>query len=135
MMMIRRATFDRYRAHHPGIGYGPKDDGADGENSSARVHAFFQTAIDSKHMHLASEIGDFLSRQPDATHDDIRAFLTSDEAIGDYSGRHVSEDYAFCRGVREAGMRVWLCPWMILTHTGAYRFESRLAEMGTVRGG
>lgn len=126
MMMIRRATFERYHAHYPGIAYGPKGE------TSAEMRAFFRTEIDGKHDHLAREIRDYLSRYPDATHDDLRAFLESEDAMRDYGGRHISEDYAFCRRVRAAGMRVWLCPWMELTHTGIYRFASRLAQMGAI---
>jgi hypothetical protein len=42
-------------------------------------------------------------------------------------GQYVSEDYWFCRRVRELGMQVWLCPWIELKHVGQYEYEGSLA--------
>lgn len=42
--------------------------------------------------------------------------------IDPVSKRYLSEDYFFCQEVRKAGMKVWLCPWMKLQHSGAYTF-------------
>ena len=47
--------------------------------------------------------------------------------------RYLSEDYYWCQKVREAGGKVWLCPWMQLKHVGSYIFGgslSALAEIG-----
>ncbi|QJU58950.1 hypothetical protein HL653_15290 [Sphingomonas sp. AP4-R1] len=126
-MMIRAETFARYRAFHPARKFGPLDDEA-----TPPIHAYFETEIDTKQANLAREIKAFAARNPDATAADILAFLDSDEAMGSYGGRHISEDYAFCRRVREAGMAVWLCPWMELSHTGSHRFTSRLADLGQI---
>lgn len=41
----------------------------------------------------------------------------------------LSEDYAFCRRVRDAGFRIWLAPWMRTTHTGPARFAGTLADL------
>jgi hypothetical protein len=38
----------------------------------------------------------------------------------------LSEDYDFCRIVRDAGMSVWAAPWINLTHTGTYTFSGTL---------
>ena len=40
--------------------------------------------------------------------------------------RLLSEDYAFCRLVRKAGMKVWAAPWVNLGHFGTYLFEGGL---------
>lgn len=32
--------------------------------------------------------------------------------------RYLSEAYSFCRKLRQAGGRIWLCPWMKLRHVG-----------------
>ncbi len=37
-------------------------------------------------------------------------------------GRYLSEDFNFCRIVREMGMRVWVAPWLQLNHLGHYKF-------------
>lgn len=36
--------------------------------------------------------------------------------------RFLTEDYDFCRTVRKLGMKIWLAPWMKLSHYGTYRF-------------
>lgn len=45
------------------------------------------------------------------------------------SGHLMSDDYAFCRRVRDAGFRVWLAPWMRTSHTGPARFAGALADL------
>ncbi len=37
-------------------------------------------------------------------------------------GRYLSEDFNFCRLVREMGMKVWVAPWLQLNHLGHYKF-------------
>ena len=131
-MMIRRATFERYRSAWPLRRYRPERVGL-GAQASTEIHAFFETEIDSKQGNLIGEAHAFLARFPHATADQLVDFLENeDEAIGDYTARHVSEDYAFCRRVRDADMQVWLCPWMELTHTGTHTFASRLADLAAI---
>ena len=50
----------------------------------------------------------------------VSAFF--DTVIDPVSRRYLSEDFAFCRTVRAEGMRVWMCPWVRLTHTGSHLF-------------
>jgi hypothetical protein len=52
--------------------------------------------------------------------------------IDPVSRRYLSEDYLFCRDVRAAGMKVWLCPWMELTHTGTYMFGGSLRDLASI---
>ncbi|WP_422060318.1 hypothetical protein [Sphingopyxis sp.] len=40
----------------------------------------------------------------------------------------LSDDYAFCRRVRDAGFRIWLAPWVRTTHAGPTVFSGSLAE-------
>jgi hypothetical protein len=49
------------------------------------------------------------------------------------SKRYLSEDYYFCQQSRKAGMKVWLCPWMKLTHTGSYVFGGSLAALASIQ--
>ena len=46
--------------------------------------------------------------------------------------RYLSEDYFFCRKARDAGMKVWMCPWMQLQHIGSYIFKGSLGHIGTL---
>lgn len=48
------------------------------------------------------------------------------------SERYLSEDYWFCQLVRNAGMKVWLCPWMHLQHAGFYTFGGKLAALASI---
>jgi hypothetical protein len=130
-MMIRRETFDRYRHHYPDRRHGPGS--MSGASSDApAIATFFETELDTKQGNIAEEIRAFLTRFPDAKPADLLSFLDSDQAMHAYSGRHISEDYAFCRRVRAAGMKVWLCPWMELTHKGDHLFTSRLIELSAI---
>lgn len=54
--------------------------------------------------------------------------LYFDCSIDADTGRYLSEDYAFCQRIRGAGGRVWLCPWMRLSHVGTYVYTGSLAE-------
>lgn len=58
----------------------------------------------------------------------IHAFF--DCIIDPVTRRYLSEDYYFCKKSREAGMKVWTCPWMKLQHIGSYIFKGDLAKIG-----
>lgn len=47
-------------------------------------------------------------------------------------GRYLSEDYWFCQKAREAGMSVWLAPWMMLKHHGTYIYGGSIPAMAAV---
>ena len=40
----------------------------------------------------------------------------------------LSDDYAFCRRVRDAGFRIWLAPWVRTTHAGPTVFSGSLTD-------
>ncbi|MBL9071458.1 MAG: glycosyltransferase [Sphingopyxis sp.] len=40
----------------------------------------------------------------------------------------LSDDYAFCRRVRDVGFRIWLAPWIRTTHAGPAVFSGTLAD-------
>jgi hypothetical protein len=52
-----------------------------------------------------------------------------DCVIDPESKRYLSEDYMFCQWARKAGIKVWLCPWMRLTHMGSYVFGGSLEAL------
>ena len=41
----------------------------------------------------------------------------------------LSDDYAFCRRVRDAGYHVWLAPWVRTSHSGPATFSGSLADL------
>jgi hypothetical protein len=52
-----------------------------------------------------------------------------DCVIDPESKRYLSEDYMFCKYARRAGMKLWLCPWMRLSHMGTYMFGGSLIDL------
>lgn len=46
--------------------------------------------------------------------------------------RYLSEDYMFCQWARNAGIKVYLCPWMKLQHIGTYVFGGTLEALATL---
>jgi glycosyltransferase involved in cell wall biosynthesis len=46
--------------------------------------------------------------------------------------RYLSEDYMFCYNVQKAGMKVWFCPWMQMSHVGSYVFGGSLADLASI---
>lgn len=52
--------------------------------------------------------------------------------IDPVSKRYLSEDYLFCQKVRKMGGKVWICPWMHLTHTGSYTFGGSLTALASI---
>lgn len=55
-----------------------------------------------------------------------------DTPICPTSNRYLSEDYMFCQWTRNMGMKVWICPWMSLNHTGSYTFGGSLAALASI---
>ena len=55
-----------------------------------------------------------------------------DALIDPKSKRYLSEDYMFCQWARAAGLKVWMCPWMQLSHTGTYTFGGSLTHLAQV---
>ena len=63
---------------------------------------------------------------------DREVFAFFDTAI-DEKKRYLSEDYLFCKLAREAGLEVWLCPYMHLDHTGTITFRGSIKAMAALK--
>ena len=46
--------------------------------------------------------------------------------------RYLSEDYFFCKKARQAGMKVWMMPWINLHHIGTYVFKGSLGHIASI---
>jgi len=73
-----------------------------------------------------------------ADHYPDRKYTSSDEGdrfaffdciIHPETRRYIGEDSMFCIYVRKMGGRVWVAPWLELTHRGSYTFEGSLAHV------
>lgn len=58
--------------------------------------------------------------------EEITAFFHCE--IDDKSKRYLSEDYFFCKKVREMGRKVHLVPYIELVHNGSYDFKGSLVK-------
>jgi hypothetical protein len=38
----------------------------------------------------------------------------------------------FCQWARKAGIKVWMCPWMKLSHMGSYMFGGSLVDLAQI---
>lgn len=55
-----------------------------------------------------------------------------DALIDPDSNRYLSEDYMFCQWARKIGLKIWMCPWMQMTHMGTYMFGGSLASLAQI---
>ena len=55
-----------------------------------------------------------------------------DTVIEDEHNRYLSEDYMFCQWSRKIGLKIWMCPWMVMSHQGAYGFNGNLPAISAV---
>lgn len=132
-MMIRRNTFLKYQQAYPQQFYRPDHVRTEHFDGSREIMAFFDTPIDGKRTNINHELKVFLDNNPNATKEEIVAFVADpNNGSRDYSKRYLSEDYMFCQWARNIGMKVWLCPWMELQHTGSYVFGGSLADLAKI---
>ncbi len=69
-----------------------------------------------------------LRYEDDFTHEMYTHFFP----IGITKGRLLSEDFDFCRLVRELGMKVWVMPRVNLGHMGFYKFTGNIEALNAV---
>jgi hypothetical protein len=48
------------------------------------------------------------------------------------SRRYLSEDYMFCQWARKVGLRIWLCPWVKLSHVGSFVYGGSLQALAAI---
>jgi cellulose synthase/poly-beta-1,6-N-acetylglucosamine synthase-like glycosyltransferase len=61
--------------------------------------------------------------------DSVTSFFDSD--IDPDSNEYLGEDYTFCHRVRDAGMKIWICPWMRLSHVGTYIYSGGMVDLAS----
>lgn len=132
-MMIRRNTFEKFAEAYPHQFYKPDHVRTEHFDGTREIMAFFDTPIDHKRTNMNAELKNYLEKNPKATHNEILSFVIDpNNGSREYSKRYLSEDYMFCQWVRNAGMKVWLCPWMQLQHVGMYVFGGSLADLASI---
>ena len=133
-MMIRRETLVKFQEAYPQQMYKPDHVRTEHFDGSREIMAFFDTPIDHKRTNINAELKLWLEKNPDATHEQIVQFVANPDLdpSREYSKRYLSEDYMFCQWVRNAGMKVWFCPWMQLQHVGMYVFGGSLVDLAQI---
>ena len=134
-MMIRRSALEKFKNEYPEYSYKPDHVRTAAFDGSREITAFFDALLDNKHSQIRREIREFFKKNPNATGEEVIAFIDDVEnsAFGyKYSKRYLSEDYMFCQWARRIGLKVWLCPWIALAHTGTYTFGGSLADIASI---
>lgn len=133
-MMIRRETLLKFQEAYPQQMYKPDHVRTEHFDGSREIMAFFDTPIDHKRTNINAELKLWLEKNPNATHEQIVQFVANPDLdpSREYSKRYLSEDYMFCQWVRNAGMKVWFCPWMQLQHVGMYVFGGSLVDLAQI---
>ena len=134
-MMIRRSALVKMQEKYTELLYRPDHVRTKAFDGTREIMTFFDALIDNKHAHIRSQIREFFDKNPNATKEDVIAFIDDAKTKVDgsqYSNRYLSEDYMFCQWARNAGLKVWLAPWIALQHIGSYIFGGSLMDLAAV---
>ena len=134
-MMIQRRAFEKFDEAYPHMTYMPDHVRTKNFDGSREIMCYFDALVDDKNTNTVNEAEAFLEQNPDATNKELIEFLsdkTSSVLGRTYSNRYLSEDYMFCQWARNAGVKVWMCPWMKTTHMGSYFFGGSIAALAQI---
>lgn len=133
-MMIHRSTLDRYLEAYPEILYRPDHVRTEAFDGTRDIGMYFQSEVDRYNPAKSYEaiIKRIAAGESVSAEEATTAVANTTKKISESSNRYLSEDYLFCQNVRKAGMKVWLCPWMHLQHTGTYVFAGKLPALASI---
>lgn len=131
-MMIRRSAFKLLDAARPDLSYKPDHVRTAEFDGSREIMAYFMDPIDrwSRERVYREKLQAIVDSESAENGEDPVALAREALAHSEpESKRLLSEDYFFCQEVRKAGGKVWICPWMKLSHTGTYTFGGSLEDL------
>ena len=131
-MLIPRNTFERYEKEYPEYHYLPDHVRTEAFDGSREIMTYFDCFIDKDRKESEfEELMDLILADHDikSMQDKVKDIRGRESKS---SKRYLSEDYMFCQNVRRIGMKVWMCPWIHLKHTGFYTFGGMLAAMAAI---
>jgi hypothetical protein len=105
LMRIKREVFGKIREAFPDRMFMPFPAENGSDSAHLPTYMYFQPEIDPDYV---------ADRDPD--------YVPDHERLPHY----LSEDYAFCRLARRAGLKVHIAPWVKTTHTGIYTYKGDL---------
>lgn len=122
-MMIQRRALEKFADLYPDAYYRPDHKRSEHFKGDRKIMAYFECPIDRgiSEYDLWKIIRKAAAGEK-VTGDAKKAL----EAYSKASLRLLSEDYTFCRYAGEIGLKLWLCPWIKLTHYGTYPFQGDL---------
>ncbi len=130
-MMIRKKTFEMFREAYPQYSYKPDHIRTEHFDGSREIFMFFQAEIDRYNPENLYE-----QVLKDIAAGKITGSIAAQEALDKAKGlskndtkRYLSEDYFFSQMIRKAGGKIWLLPWMQLSHVGSFVFGGSLAHL------
>lgn len=129
-MMIRRKTLEKFAEAYPHLWYRPDHVRTKEFDGSRKIMAFFDCVIDRGYnMQRLWNLLQAVSEGVEGVENEAKALLALEEKS---TLRYLSEDYKFCQDVINAGMHVWLCPWMKLQHAGTFIFGGSLLDIAAL---
>ncbi len=134
-MLIPRTTFEKYKAAYPEMMYRPDHARTADFSGDREIMCYFDCVIDRGYTF--GDLKNISLKLVEANkNNDVEAIklLTSELDVllsreQTASKRYLSEDYFFCYQAQKIGLKIWLCPWMQLSHTGTWVFEGSLADV------
>lgn len=132
-MMIKKQVFHDFAKAYPQYWFKPDHVRTDHFDGSREVMLYFQAEIDRPFLEKPYE--DALKEivaGGDAKTIAEEALKNGQEELSKHSKRYLSEDYLFCQLSRKIGKRVWLLPWIRLSHTGTYQFGGSLGHLANL---
>ena len=129
-MMIHRRVLQMFKDHYPSLMYRPDHVRTEHFDGSRPILAYFDCPIDRgiKWDDVFPLLED-LANQKGTIEEFSERSRQMAARTQSASMRYLSEDYAFCRWLRDAGGKVWLAPWIQLEHTGTFVFGGSLQDM------
>lgn len=134
-MMCQKAAMFDFMKNYPHLMYRPDHVRVAEFDGTREIYAFFDALIDDKNANVVNELTEFFKEHPDAKPEQVLEFMKDKRnglCVEEYSNRYLSEDYMFCQWMRRIGRKVWMCPWMKMTHFGTYAFQGSLADLAQV---
>jgi len=132
-MMIRRKTLEVFKEKYPFLSYKPDHVRTEHFDGTREIMMYFDCIIDrgyelSDLQDIVKELAAKALTKPEVEElqQKSKDLLAKEEKA---SMRYLSEDYRFCYACANAGLKVWLCPWMKLQHVGTYVFGGSLSDL------
>ena len=101
-MMLNKTALKTYKEAFPQYEYRPDHNHSKDFNGTKNITAYFHVDFD----------------RPETT--------------GGETNRLLSEDYFFCQMSRKAGTKIWICPWMQLSHVGTYVYRGSVQALAAM---